>query len=359
LLPNDRAIEPQAQAAYRFGLNARQIELVSRATPKRQYYLQSARGNRLFELGLGPVALALCGSSDPDSQKRIDAILAEHGAEDFRGKLAARRGARLGPRTDCRLCLTLIPRRFVPRRRRKCMKTLAAALLTATLIPMAIDSVPPAYAVPVFDSANYSQNLLTAARTLQQINQQIQSLQNEAQVLANQQKHLSKIDFPQLSALQQRLQEIDRLMGQAQGIDFRVDRLDEQFRQAFPTSFDHLARRDTRIAAAKERLENEMAAYRQTMSIQSGIVENVRGDTEALRAILDRSQSAEGGLQAAQATNQLLALAAKQQFQIQQLMAAQFRAEALERAARAQIAREARESTRRFLGDGKAWTPPR
>jgi type IV secretion/conjugal transfer VirB4 family ATPase len=84
LLPNDRAIEPQAQAAYiRFGLNARQIELVSRATPKRQYYLQSARGNRLFELGLGPVALALCGASDPESQKRIDTILAEHGAEAF------------------------------------------------------------------------------------------------------------------------------------------------------------------------------------------------------------------------------------------------------------------------------------
>jgi type IV secretory pathway VirB4 component len=84
LLPNDRAIEPQSQAAYvRFGLNARQIELVSRATPKRQYYLQSARGNRLFELGLGPVALAICGSSDPDTQKRIDAILAEHGQGDF------------------------------------------------------------------------------------------------------------------------------------------------------------------------------------------------------------------------------------------------------------------------------------
>lgn len=84
LLPNDRAIEPQSQAAYaRFGLNARQIELISRATSKRQYYLQSARGNRLFELGLGPIALALCGSSDPESQKRIDAILAEHGAANF------------------------------------------------------------------------------------------------------------------------------------------------------------------------------------------------------------------------------------------------------------------------------------
>jgi type IV secretion system protein VirB4 len=84
LLPNDRAIEPQSRAAYeRFGLNDRQIELVSRATPKRHYYLQSARGNRLFELGLGPVALALCGTSDPASQARIDAILAEHGAQEF------------------------------------------------------------------------------------------------------------------------------------------------------------------------------------------------------------------------------------------------------------------------------------
>ena len=84
LLPNDRAIEPQSRAAYeRFGLNDRQIELISRATPKRHYYLQSARGNRLFELGLGPIALALCGASDPDSQKRIDGILAEHGAERF------------------------------------------------------------------------------------------------------------------------------------------------------------------------------------------------------------------------------------------------------------------------------------
>ncbi|MGV7120449.1 conjugal transfer protein TrbE [Sphingopyxis sp. 550A] len=84
LLPNDRAIEPQGRAAYeRFGLNDRQIELVSRATPKRHYYLQSARGNRLFELGLGPIALALAGASDPASQKRIDAILAEHGVDGF------------------------------------------------------------------------------------------------------------------------------------------------------------------------------------------------------------------------------------------------------------------------------------
>jgi len=93
LLPNDRAIEPQGRAAYeRFGLNDRQIELVARATPKRHYYLQSARGNRLFELGLGPIALALCGASDAATQQRIDSLLDEHGAEGFAARFLASAG---------------------------------------------------------------------------------------------------------------------------------------------------------------------------------------------------------------------------------------------------------------------------
>jgi type IV secretion system protein TrbE len=91
-LPNDRAIEPQASAAYeRFGLNERQIEILSRATPKRHYYLNSRRGNRLFELGLGPVALALCGTSDPATQALIDRLLAE-GDADFAARFLAARG---------------------------------------------------------------------------------------------------------------------------------------------------------------------------------------------------------------------------------------------------------------------------
>jgi type IV secretion system protein VirB4 len=92
-LPNDRAIEPQARAAYeRFGLNERQVELIARATPKRHYYLQSRRGNRLFELGLGPIALALCGASDPASQTLIDQVLAEHGAEGLAAAFLEARG---------------------------------------------------------------------------------------------------------------------------------------------------------------------------------------------------------------------------------------------------------------------------
>lgn len=92
-LPNDRAIEPQSKAAYdAFGLNARQIELIARATPKRQYYLQSARGNRLFELGLGEIALAFCGASDPESQKQIDVLLAEHQTSTFASPFLRARG---------------------------------------------------------------------------------------------------------------------------------------------------------------------------------------------------------------------------------------------------------------------------
>ena len=218
-------------------------------------------------------------------------------------------------------------------------------------------SIPASAQLSVFDPSNYTQNLLTAARTLQQINNQIQSLQNEARMLINQGKNLTRIDFPQLDQLRQKLTEIDRLMGQAQGLDFRVDRLDERFRQLFPDSFDRALGRDQRVASARERLDNEMAAFRQAMTVQSGIVENVRDDAQALKAIVDRSQGAEGSLQVSQATNQLLALTAKQQFQIQTLMAAQFRSESLEAAKRGQAEREARERTNRFLGDGKAYTP--
>ncbi|WP_316979528.1 conjugal transfer protein TrbE [Shumkonia mesophila] len=83
-LPNDRALEPQSREAYtRFGLNARQVDLIAAAQPKRDYYLQSRRGNRLFDLGLGPVALVFCGVSAAADQAQIDRVLKEHGAENF------------------------------------------------------------------------------------------------------------------------------------------------------------------------------------------------------------------------------------------------------------------------------------
>jgi type IV secretion system protein VirB4 len=83
-LPNERAIEPQIMAVYRqFGLNDRQIEIISRATPKRDYYCQSRRGNRLFELGLGEAALAFTAASSKSDQAAIANLFAVHGTSGF------------------------------------------------------------------------------------------------------------------------------------------------------------------------------------------------------------------------------------------------------------------------------------
>ena len=84
LLPNDRAIEPQITEIYRrFGLNDRQIDIIARATPKRDYYAQSRRGNRLFELGLGEIALSLCAASAKADHTLIDEVLDGHGRDGF------------------------------------------------------------------------------------------------------------------------------------------------------------------------------------------------------------------------------------------------------------------------------------
>ncbi|MBL8579662.1 MAG: conjugal transfer protein TrbE, partial [Mesorhizobium sp.] len=84
LLPNERAIEPQITAIYRrFGLNDRQIDILARAMPKRDYYCQSRRGNRLFELGLSDVGLALAAASSKTDQQDIARILAESGRDGF------------------------------------------------------------------------------------------------------------------------------------------------------------------------------------------------------------------------------------------------------------------------------------
>ncbi len=92
-LPNERAVEPQILAIYRrFGLNDRQIEIIARATPKRDYYCQSARGNRLVELGLGEVALAFTATSSKADQLAIDAITAAHGCADFAARWLRHRG---------------------------------------------------------------------------------------------------------------------------------------------------------------------------------------------------------------------------------------------------------------------------
>ncbi|MFM6830135.1 MAG: P-type conjugative transfer protein TrbJ [Novosphingobium sp.] len=240
---------------------------------------------------------------------------------------------------------------------RKILSAALSLVATGSLIAAAVLPATPAQAIIVFDPSNYGQNILTAARTLTQINNQIRMLQNQAQSLINQAKNLTTISFPELQALRQTIQQIDQLMGQAQGIQFRVANLDQQFRSMFPNTFDAALTNNSQVVAARSRLDTSMAAYKQTMTVQAQVVENIAADEAALSGIIQRSQGAEGGLQVAQATNQLLALVAKQQFQIQNLMAAQYRADAMERANRLQQQSDAQGATAKFLGSGNAYTP--
>jgi type IV secretion system protein TrbE len=83
-LPNPQATEPQIRTIYEgFGLNARQIAIVAQAQPRRDYYYQSRLGNRVFDLGLGPVALAFAGASTPDDRRAIDTVASGTSPDGF------------------------------------------------------------------------------------------------------------------------------------------------------------------------------------------------------------------------------------------------------------------------------------
>ncbi len=237
------------------------------------------------------------------------------------------------------------------------LSTAALGCAAIGALAMAVRTSPAHAQFTVFDPTNYSQNLLTAARALQQINNQIQSLQNQATMLLNQAKNLTTINFPEVQAITQRLQQIDQLMSQARGIQFRVTTTDQQYNEMFPSTLNPALTTSAQVAAARTRMAASIAAFGQTMTVQSQIAENVSADAQTLNRIVARSQGAEGALAVGQATNQLLALTAKQQLQIQSMMAAQYRAEALEQARRVQMESDGRAATAKFLGSGSAYTP--
>ncbi len=89
-LPNERALEPQQRKIYdAFGLNARQAEIISRAVPKREYYYQSRQGNRLFDLNLGPIALAFCAASQKHDHQLLARLTDENGTVEFAAQYLA------------------------------------------------------------------------------------------------------------------------------------------------------------------------------------------------------------------------------------------------------------------------------
>jgi len=225
---------------------------------------------------------------------------------------------------------------------------LATALSTATLAPVRAQWV-------VFDPQNYAQNLLEAARALQQINNQIQSLQNEAMMLQNEGKNLTSLNTSQLGTMVTALTQISTLMNQGQGIAFNVNATNTAFAQTYPQSYPAGTPQSTLAADAVKRWQDSMAAFQQTLQVQAGVAQNVQADTATLTTLTNSSQGAVGNLQVSQATNQLLALSVKQQLQIQNLMAAQYRASALDQARNAEAEAQAQSQFSTFLGNGQAY----
>ena len=208
----------------------------------------------------------------------------------------------------------------------------------------------------VYDPSNFAQNLLTATRALQQINNQIQSLQNEATMLQNMAKQLQKLDFSSLNEITQSMQTIGTLMSQAEGIGFNLTATEQALREQFPQSFDAATTTSQIVAQAKMQWQTAMSSFRQTMRVQAQVAQNVEADSSLLTRLVTQSQGAAGSLQAQQAAGQLTALAVKQQFQVQQMMAAQYRADAVERARQADALEAARTTTKRFVGSPDIYT---
>jgi P-type conjugative transfer protein TrbJ len=228
----------------------------------------------------------------------------------------------------------------------------------AALAALALTLAEPASAQwAVIDAANLSQNVLTAARSLQQVTNQIQQLQNEAMMLENMGKNLSNLNFSNIGQITADLNQIGVLMNQAQGITYSQASVQAAYQARYPQQYAAGTGFPQLLSDAQARWQDSRAAYQQTMLVQAQIAQTVQADTAKLADLVTASQGAGGNLQVTQATNQLLALSIKQQLQLQTLLAAQGRAQALAGANNAEAEEEGRAAFVAFIGTGNAYTP--
>ena len=246
---------------------------------------------------------------------------------------------------------------MIVRRLRKSSAVLAASMLAAMPLAMSPFAMSPVYAWRiVYDPTNYAQNVLTAARTLEQINHQITSLQNEATMLINQARNLANLPFSSLQTLQQNVQKTQQLLKQAQNIAFDVQNIDQMFQQDYG-NLSLTATDQQLIADARSRWENTVGGLQDAMRVQAGVVGNIDSNRAEMSALVGESQGATGALQATQAGNQLLALQAQQLADLTAVVAANGRAQSLSEAERAAAAEQGREQRRRFLTPGTGYEP--
>lgn len=234
------------------------------------------------------------------------------------------------------------------------MKKIGLAVVTALLLSVSSTSFAQ---WAVFDAANYTQNLLTAARELQQIDNQIQQLQNQAAMLVNQGRNLASLPYSALAQLQATLASTNQLIAQAQGLSFNVAQSQAAFNRLYPSSYGAGTSSTQMVQDAQTRWQTSVQALQTATQMQSRAAQNLLTDQGVLSGLVTQSQGAVGALQASQATNQLLALISRQAIQAQQLAVSQNRATALDQARAAADEAQAEQVRTRFIGNGPQYTP--
>ncbi len=231
---------------------------------------------------------------------------------------------------------------------------LAAGVAALTL---GFVSVPARAQFIVFDPTNFSQNVLTAARELQQINNEIQSLENQATSLINQARNLASLPYSSLAQLEQSITRTQQLLIQAQRIAYDVTTIDQAFTRTYPQAYSSTTASPQLLADAQTRWRNSLAGFQDAMRVQAGVVQNLDSSRVQISALVSASQSATGALQAAQSGNQLIALQTQQLADLTAVMAAIARAQSLEGARTVESQTQAQAQLSRFLSYGPGYQP--
>jgi P-type conjugative transfer protein TrbJ len=207
----------------------------------------------------------------------------------------------------------------------------------------------------VYDPENFAESVLTAERELQEVNNSILSLENEATMLINQAKNLASLPYSSLLALEQSIVQTEQLLSQAQGIAYSVTTIDQAFTQAYPQAYSGAATSLQMLTDAQTRWQNARTGFEDALRVQAGVVQNLEGTRVQIDALVDSSQGASGALQATQSGNQLIALQTRQLADLTAVMASIARAQSLDGARQVESQAQAKAQLQTFLNYGSGY----
>tara|TARA_R110002050_G_scaffold181221_1_gene314746 strand:+ start:23 stop:736 length:714 start_codon:yes stop_codon:yes gene_type:complete len=228
---------------------------------------------------------------------------------------------------------------------------LAAILLSGLMAPPA--SAQLFGGGIVYDPSNHAENILQAARALQQIDNQVRQLTHEIDMIEKMARDLETLPVEVARGIiADRIRRIEELMRDADGIGYGVEAVERDYEDLYPETYGETPPANVVLVEdARARWQQSRLAHKHTLLMVAETVRDTEQDADALTGLVEESQTAVGNLQALQAGNQIKALSAQQLMQMEALLAAHYRAEALDRARELEEAARGRARLQSFLGD--------